>query len=356
MKPLEDGQNELRANQVGYLGLCPGSYQMQLGMPEEKSAEATEGTAIHKACETGDTDGLSEDAAELVRRSQEASAEFFGDWKVEHEQLMRAAVPVPGEGDRLHPIRGTPDQIAMRGGKCKIRDDKTHRHGIPQDQVAIVQGCYALMAYVRNPKLQEVEIRVDLLRDGIHYATTYKDAQMDALRKRIGEIIHAGIYADEITLRPSKSACQYCLARKRCPAALRTLENLPATTDAYQLATPQRRSELLDKAKVAKRVIESLEKEAKAMLETDPAAIEGWEITERRGRRKIKDVNHVVNLLRGRLSPDQILSIMSLPPSALERLFCEGRENKADAKRELWQLIGEHVERGASYPVLQKVK
>ena len=48
--------------------LCPGSYHMQKGIPEQASEAAAEGTLLHAAVATGNMDGLTEEQKDLVQQ------------------------------------------------------------------------------------------------------------------------------------------------------------------------------------------------------------------------------------------------------------------------------------------------
>ena len=63
--------HEFSPSRLQQYSMCPGSYWMQKGLPDQPSAAADEGTRLHEAVTTGNVDELTADQVELVNKCLE---------------------------------------------------------------------------------------------------------------------------------------------------------------------------------------------------------------------------------------------------------------------------------------------
>lgn len=95
---------------------------------------------------------------------------------------------------------------------------------------------------------------------------------------------------------PGEKQCDWCRAKRICPEANVIVADL-VPVQVLSL-TPQQVSDVLDRVKLAKKVIDDIEKWAKQRLQEDPNAIPGWTLEPGDKRRSVTSPQQAIDLLQ----------------------------------------------------------
>lgn len=257
---------------------------MEKGLPNQSTADSEKGDQIHAAL-AGQfpANALANEDQETYERCMSlldaAVAEFkvrFGISSYPTETLREERLW--GRDEWLHKRwSGKPDVVLMWERHALIVDYKTGRdpvtaHGNLQLQALAVLvhqefGCDIIGVKIVQPHCKQDEMVV------------YMPGNIEVLTHKIDELVRIAQQPGG-ALIPSEAACKYCKARSQCPAAIKVVETLPAEVPRQSgeiMLTPERIAQVLDAARIAEDVIESVRSKAKRMLEAG-IEIPGWKL------------------------------------------------------------------------------
>jgi len=279
---------------------CPGSRNMELGMPDKTSSDAAEGTMLHTACEAkllyGDMPpGLTDEQQSVVH----VAIEFAKH----HLECMaplaeRRVVSLHADGSPL--FFGTADVIGVTLNANDeswgiVADYKFGRDPVDSpadnDQMAALAlachdtfGLAAVKALIIQPRAPWGEER----------CREYTFTDWGALRRHFMNV-DAACREPDAPLVPGWSQCHYCKAFEVCPAAKNVREapilqvmnkSLPAVCDLPDdvLANFYRRW------KFAEKYANEVKQELKGRAESNGGTCGGWELGKGAEERKVEDI------------------------------------------------------------------
>lgn len=277
--------------------MCPGSVWLENLVPEpEKSPEASEGTMLHKAVETGSLDGLTAE--------QEAAVGFCLDFK---KSLMR-------DGDEVHHelkvdildgtgrvmTYGTIDMLILHeDGTADMADWKFGRNIVPDPGVNYQMAAYALGAMQR---FRLASVTAHIVQPRLYRARSHAFTNPVNIVKNLEYIINRA-NGPELILRCSEE-CRYCRAKSICNVFRLTFESaemtprvtVPSKTDL--LEEPEMLLDYWERAQVVEKFINEL-KDAMTAYVTEHGRLGNWVMKERSGKREISNSVELCQRIQG---------------------------------------------------------
>lgn len=253
---LDPRQGRPSASGMARLCLCPGSWRLEQACPpSDESADAAEGTLLHKHMEEGTTPEDAEQA-EAVAWCRKMEAELvrhvFGvePDAVEVEREVRMWEP---EG--LY--SGQADVIFRRGGRVLVLDYKFGRGEVEVAErnhqlaaLAVLAGCYCCADEVFAAILQPRASRE--VPDMVRYSSEGLNSMERFLAERVRAAAQPGAF-----LAPGAGQCKYCRALAACPAQLALYKRVQADDMAkvrgWELWDGQQKRYVYDVAKLAEK-------------------------------------------------------------------------------------------------------
>jgi hypothetical protein len=316
--------------------LCLAKPHMELGLPDQSSRAADEGTAAHELralCLTNDMDAaaylgriiegfeVTDEMAEAVQKSVDVIRALPGDKQIEVSLDISHITGEPG-------ARGTGDTVILDYDNATlVIDDYKHGRGVSvfaeeNEQLLIYAGA-ALTEYEMLADWQRVTMRISQPR--IDNDSEWSISVAD-LRSRLAEIssIAARILAgdkDSLPLVPGEKQCRFCKAKATCPALLKTVM---ADFDAVRPPEPAPDADLA-RVMANADLIESWIKAVRAEVERRllaGQAVPGFKLVEgRRGSRKWSNEAEAEAALKSmRVKHDQMYDYSVISPTSAEKL------------------------------------
>ena len=292
--------------------LCPGSARMEKDLPEVSSAEADEGTNLHKLV----ADMLKGHAINLEAEGfHEADAIVgrFNDLRL-HNYTLLIEETLPCDFIRPGEV-GTLDLgSVIPYGEAFIVDLKFGYTPVADAKDNLQLGAYAVAIY---DKYECSSVTVALWQPRLNKYTEH--IYNSELLKKVRDLIALRIVADcekpDAPLIPTSEGCRFCKAKATCPA----LQNQIIMPDTTAL-TPVKRAELLDRCELALMAIGAFKAECYALLAAG-GQIPGWHLVEGNQRREFKsDAASEVKSLLADLGKDPSLAFELISPAQVEKI------------------------------------
>ena len=346
--PQETGESRPHAkhspSSLAYKEICPGFKNR-----EESSPAADEGTLLHKALETGKTEGFDDEQLQVVEMCRdyienlEATAKSTGPVKILREIQFNIA-------DGL--TFGTTDYLLVATGTCSadLVDFKFGRNTVPDSEINPQVQAYVLGAFEKFPDIDSIRAHVLLPRRDEVFVGDYARADVGRLRLRISTIISRCEHP-EPELFPTDN-CLWCSRQATCVALHKhalTVANgyegelqIPDQLRPGQILDPTMMSRALSVARVLEKWCDSVKHHA-LQMRLGGHEIPGHELRTRAGIRKITDSLAAWAAVRDRMTPDQFIGCTDVSISKLENTFAEAapRGGKTKAKQEFSEALAD---------------
>lgn len=352
-KSSTEAQEILRPSKLQQYAACPGSYQMQFGMPDEPSLEAEEGTILHACVAKNTVEGLDAEQEEMV-----LSCRAFLEARIAASCLGTATFEQPIEvrnaaGNLL--TKGTCDVLLTgKGDHCEVIDWKFGRVPVPDAARNLQLAAYAIGAM---QLVKASSCTVHIYQPRIKHHAEYTFTQPEAILSNIQTVI-ARATKKVLILNAGEEQCRYCKAKAVCPAFRKTCDSLAVARDnADALATPETLADYYSRAQIAKKFVATIEDAMKAYLDEHGECC-GYHYKEVAGKRECTDIAGLHCAVDGVISPSEFLECCTVSISSLEAAFIEklcataavsgGKITKKDAKAKFAEMTERFVGRGKS--------
>lgn len=295
---------------------CPGSVQMEDGLPDVAGEAAERGRLLHERVVSGDVAGLEPAEVEAVETCRAMVADAVaGGWQVEHEVRLSLS----GSGGAVLSY-GYADALATSadGAAARVYDWKFGRGAVDAPTANLQTGCYAIMALQRAPAVLRVDCWIVQPFVGPPVCAGFTRAEARQLVPRLLSIFAAAT-APAMTLRAG-SECTYCRARALCPALARAGDAL-VKAPAADLQDPARLSALLDAWHAAKTRGYEVERLARAAALANGGALGDWRLKDGAKRRTIPDAQKAFEAVQDVLPVAAMLALVDVPPGQFEIAF-----------------------------------
>jgi len=323
---------------------------MQLGMKEEESDDASEGTMLHKCVEKLTIpDELSMEQASAVGRCIDCMPNPE-DWRKE------VKVKVIDHNFNLL-TDGTVDAMLVEPTLVIAWDWKFGRNPVEP-----VERNYQMMAYalgLMQSYGRDVQIGIAQPRIGVEESYIFTVDEQENLLNNITRVIEQA-QSDTLVLSASEEACRYCKAKGKCPAYQNKFEQMAiATVDQHtsELSTDVL-AQYLDSWKLLKSFGTKLEHQAKERL-LRGEEIDGWMLKSKAGSRVAVDAQGIFNAVQDCITLDQFMECITVSLPQLEEKYARTKKETdgitlKQAKTELCEVIAGFVSRKSDQVVLTK--
>jgi CRISPR/Cas system-associated exonuclease Cas4 (RecB family) len=331
-------------SKLDQLRICPGSYKMQVGIPEQPASEyAEEGRMLHECVATGSTEGISETQEELVQ----SCWDFLNGIRQEDDEVIHEQkIEISSENGEVLTF-GTADVIIKhKSGEVSVIDWKFGytpvKHPAENAQLATYSaaamefsGASECTGYIYQPRLR--------------YTAKFRFTNRPAIVKNIEHIIRQAT-GEKLILCANDESCRYCKARLGCPAFREKYQRIMAIENS-DLESEETLVRLYEDTKVLKPFIAQIEDAVKQMIES-VGKCGNYIFKESYGSRKIPDINSLYDRLKDLLTPREFNEICSVSIGKLEALatskIVAASENmpKAEAKRLFADMVADLIVRG----------
>lgn len=304
-------KSDVTASGLKYAEICPGFASD----PEQDQAAADEGKLLHKACERGDVNGLTDEQRGLVQRCLEVVAPLLNgaDWDLREHEVNVPVINRRGIVDRLIVKGQTAYAVDWKFGWKPVDDAEENNQG----------QAYALAVLTAMPAMERVVVLFVSPRCNEISRGEFTRADMPRLAMRIETIVarrravieegHAEL------LNATDEICRFCGNRGTCPAlfdkALVVARNysdaslqIPPTFHPSTWTTPEEHAVGRKLALVLEKWVESVKAHNMKFVTEGGRTIPGFELRSRAGRREITDVAAAYVALKGELSIEEYLA------------------------------------------------
>jgi hypothetical protein len=331
----------MRASSLDRASACPGSENMQRGLPDEESDEAREGTELHhfKARPELQRGVLPRALQDLLRKADELDEALFqaviDNEKIKDSEEYVEAREVDGDVvfDDTYQLTGHTDLVRRypRRGITVLSDYKFGRSVVPRAEFNMQLRGYGILS--KDPT---VYVAISQPRASYGEQLTIAKYDQDALelaRKEISALIR-WTESSQAPLRPG-GHCRYCRARAICPALKAAvseaivpmdilspsdskMKKLGIVTARLAQATDMEIEKMLDAYSLIQFIHEPLFDEARRRIGAE--GLVNWKLTKPVEKRKIIDSQKAIALLNLAGMPrEEILKCATLSLTKLEQ-------------------------------------
>ena len=341
--------HDFSPSRLEQLRMCPGSYVMQQGLPDVETEWSKEGTLLHNAVATRNTDGLNDEQKEVVERCFEfLNSITDGDDDIYIEQKFSV---LDDDGTEL--TFGYLD-ICIFNEKTRELIVCDWKFGfIPVKDVDrnIQLATYAVAAM---QKFGVSKCKCFVFQPRINKETHYTFTNASAITSNIKSIIKRA-KDSTIVLNANQDACRYCKARLTCPAFRVEFQKLSASRADYDLADTNTLEKLYDTTKDVKSFISEIERLVKQTIE-EKGSCGKYQFQTTEGAREVKDLNALYATVKDYLTIAEFNSVCKLTLGKFEDLLAGklmkevevqgGKLTKAQAKTVVYEKIRDLITRG----------
>ena len=304
-------QTGITASGLKYAEICPGFSNDSDG----DTLAADEGKLLHKACETGDLTGLTDEQKEQVEKCLGFIAPMVvGADRDLREQEMR--VPIINR-------RGIVDRLIVKNRTAYAIDWKFGRNPVDDAEINNQGQAYALALLKGMPDIERVVVLFVSPRCNDISKGEFTQVDVPRLETRIMTILarRAAVFeeAREDLLNPTDEICRYCGNRGTCPAlyskALVVAQNyadtqldIPPKFHPSTWTTPEEHSIGRRLALVLEKWVESVKSHNLQFVMDAGQTIPGFEMKTKSGKREIRDTLAAYAALKDDLTVEEFLA------------------------------------------------
>lgn len=342
--------HEFSPSRLEQFSLCPGSYYMQQGLPEDESEYAKEGTMLHNAVATKCLEGLNYEQATAVQKC----LDLLNKLTEEGDQVFfEKKLPVKDPNGTVL-TEGFIDVIIYNKAKGKlIVTDWKFGYTPVKDvsrNIQIATYSVAAMQFFGMDHCKAIIFQPRIFQKSEHLFT-----RPDAIIENIKIIIDSAKRRN-LFLAASEDACRYCRARLNCPAFRLNFQRLTACKPDYDLSNIPTLISLYEASKEAKSFINEVEAAVKKVIEEKGRCGNYvFQITD--GAREVKDLNALYAVVKDYLTPQEFNSVCKITLGKFEtalsqKLIAEAeikgeKITKTEAKSRCYAMIAPLISRGS---------
>lgn len=325
----DERENKPSASSASRWVNCPASFKRCLGLPEEESEAAKEGTMLHRVCELMNCSALK---SELDRLYALLNAEQVRavDYAIDVEEGESCLLDPCGEGKSFYEKRlwsksglysGKADAMFVLGNKAVVIDYKFGRGEVePADgnmQLAALAALAADNYGVEDVKACIVQPRASD-KDRCYTCVSYGPLEIDAARMALNAAAKTAM-SDNAPAKCGKW-CKYCRFASQCPEARAELETVAKTAESFEI-TPANAADTFRKVKVLQGILDSMTAKIKALASAQD--VPGLKWVEGATRAKFADAQKVFEFFAQIISAEKFLGAVKVERGKLEKLYVE---------------------------------
>ena len=256
--------------------MCPGSYNLCLGVAEGPSGPAAQlGTDVHATL-----------AGEAFHLTPEGEA-IHNECADAYQKLARKIMP---DGPMLTYLEkrlwynrewsGQADRIDLfeSGQSALVVDYKTGRGRVPRAEENLQLRGLAVLAKFRFPMLRRIDVAIIAPRSNGTTYCSYTEGELEIARQEIVRLIK-NLHEEDAPRHPSPKACRFCRAKKICPEVTGIAQKLVAApVRTSKELSADKLAESLGTAEILEGLIKDLREEAKRRL-SEGSEVPGYELS-----------------------------------------------------------------------------
>lgn len=296
---------------------CPGAYKMCLGLIEESSPEADEGTMLHERIATGNFEGLTTEQTALCHECAKFRASITPDGARVHTEIH---VTVYDEDGSVL-TEGTIDfLIENPDGSITVVDWKFGRSPVREVHRNLQLATYALGGM---QKFSAPVARCYVFQPRIRATSNYVFTMPENIRNNIRRVIEAAKSVDTMVLNPGSESCKYCIGKIRCCAyRMRFTEFAENKIKAFDELTPEQLTALYEESKRAASFAAKIDKAFKGYLDANGSCC-GYVYASKPGDREIRDAMRLYLRVKHLITPDEFNRLCKISVPAMIDLLVE---------------------------------
>lgn len=338
MNTTDPREGKPSASSMWRTAMCPGWLALSRDIPRKNTSDSESGTRTHAALagEGVDLTAHEEMTRELCEEIETRIATEFG-FNAEHSEREKRFWFGSGE------FSGQADVVYKFNRLGLVIDFKT-LHGRQQAAAENWQLRTLVVLVSDNWSLEWIMAAVVApWLPGQHQLVEYGKEEIEQARVEIVEAVQR-TQNPEAPRTPGEW-CKFCPARGICVEANEQNKAvvLRAQT-SLDVLTPKERGELLDWMDWATGVMSEKKAAIKAMIEADPASVEGWMLKDGRRLRTVTNAGAALTAIQASfgLTLDEFLSSCAVSTSKLEEFVYQ--DIKANGHKETRKQVKENVE------------
>jgi hypothetical protein len=320
-----------------HLEVCAG-YEKEEG--DNQFSE--EGTMLHKACESGRTQGLDTEQTNSVRQC----LDYVGRFKRKDTVVDQKEVRLDAEGLTW----GTADRLLIHKDETgDLFDFKFGRNSVDDAETNLQGWTYSLGTFHAYKKLKRLTVHFLLPRRDEISTAIFERAALDDIRIRVKTVIARRkkfeTSRDPKLLNPRPANCIYCGAKATCQSlhsiAFKIAKKydetfqIPSEVHSSQIQDPKEMAKAKAIAIVMAKWADSVTEHALQMV-LNGTELPGWELTSRQGKLKINDSQAAftaVKTIEPDLTEEEFLKYVAITKTALENLVADRAAHGEKASR-----------------------
>ncbi len=301
---------------------CPGSQNLEAGLPEVASDDSNEGIMLHNALTGESMFPLTTDQEYCVKFCLQQEAElsktvFLGATSI---NVREVSLGFNGIEDFGHA-----DFVACNklSNSALVIDWKFGRIPVDSAEANMQLRAYAVMVSetfgVDNVFAAIVQPRVELEKRVT--ISSYGKADIAKAKEEILKILAACNFIPA-ELNPSEDACRYCKAKATCPALVKEADAIQITDKSA--LTANNAAMIYRKCKIVEKHLDSLKQTVFLMVknaEAENRSIPGLRLKAGSKKRVVNDATKAFNALTTIMSPQDFSGCCTVKIGELEKVF-----------------------------------
>ena len=337
--------HDFSPSRLNQFHLCPGSYLMQQGIPEEpKSPDADEGTMLHAAVAEHNLEGLNPEQTaavqfcldyldKIVKESgKKVEAIYYEERLTIYDKNTTLPEEHAGTGEIL--TEGIADVVVVYTDKtADVIDWKFGRGEVPDVKENYQTAAYTLGVYQR---FNCSEVTAHIVQPRLLKTDRYTFRMFGMLQRAVFRVIATAKNAADagLLLRASENACKYCKAKALCPAFAAKFSGLAVVrTDGQVPISPDQLLDYWEKAQIVERFVAEIKARVTAYIEEN-GNLGDWYLMERSGKREIRDTAKLYERVSKLLTGAELAECYTVSVTAVIDKLAAGEVTRAAVKGE----------------------
>ena len=329
--PEEIKHHEFSPSRLNQFAICPGAYRMQLGLTETKSPDAEEGTMLHAKVASKDIDGLNAEQAAAVQFCLDYLEKLMRDREAETGRkvvrlLFEEKVEIEDEDGNLL-TSGIADVVVVYDDQTGDVIDWKFGRG----EVTAVKENYQTAAYSVGvaQRYNLIAVTAHIVQPRIYKTDSFTFRYLHTVMSAVRHVINEAASTGKLILNPTENGCKYCLAKSICPAFAARFSAI-AKIEKRDLSNPDVLLDYWEKSQVVEKFIADVKKAVTEYV-AEHGRLGNWVLTERAGKREIRDTAALYDRVSGLLTSQELAECYTVSVTAILDKLASGAVTRAAA-------------------------
>ena len=329
--PEEIKHHDFSPSRLNQFAICPGAYRMQLGLTETKSPDAEEGTMLHAKVASKDIDCLNAEQAAAVQFCLDYLEKLMRDREAETGRkvvrlLFEEKVEVEDEDGNLL-TSGIADVVVVYDDQTGDVIDWKFGRG----DVTAVKENYQTAAYSVGvaQRYNLIAVTAHIVQPRIYKTDSFTFRYLHTVMSAVRHVINEAASTGKLILNPTENGCKYCLAKSICLAFAARFSAI-AKIEKRDLSNPDVLLDYWEKSQVVEKFISDVKKAVTEYV-AEHGRLGDWVLTERAGKREIRDTAALYDRVSGLLTSRELAECYTVSVTAILDKLASGAVTRAAA-------------------------